>query len=50
MKAKALAGRLSEIGNEHLSVEYREYEHENHISVLPVLISQAIRFAMQKPL
>jgi hypothetical protein len=27
-----------------LHVEYREFEGENHISVLPVLISRAVRF------
>ncbi|CAG7641336.1 Ferri-bacillibactin esterase BesA [Paenibacillus solanacearum] len=44
-KAQALAERMSAIGNDGLAVEYREFANESHISVLPVLISHAIRFA-----
>lgn len=50
VKTKALAERLSALGNDRLSVEYREFEDEQHISVLPVFISKAIRFAMKNPL
>ncbi|MFH5182388.1 alpha/beta hydrolase [Paenibacillus sp. TAB 01] len=49
-KAQALAERLSLVAPGRLSVEYNEFANENHISVLPVLISQAIRFVMRNPL
>jgi len=47
-KAKQMHARLSALGHPGLFVEYREYRDEFHISVLPVLISQAIRFAARK--
>jgi predicted alpha/beta superfamily hydrolase len=44
-KAKALADRLTALGQDGLSVQYNEFANENHMSVLPVLVSRAIRFA-----
>ncbi|WP_246132270.1 alpha/beta hydrolase [Paenibacillus hemerocallicola] len=42
--AKELVERLKPHMDSGLHVEYREFEGENHISVLPVLISRAVRF------
>ncbi|TKC16775.1 alpha/beta hydrolase [Robertmurraya kyonggiensis] len=42
-KAEELAKRLSN----HIDVVYEEFANENHISVLPVLISRAIRFSLK---
>lgn len=47
-KAEELYSRLSALGDQHVTVEYREFTNENHISVLPVLISLGIRFAGKK--
>lgn len=44
-KAEELAKRLSNHTN--LVVAYEEFANENHISVLPVLISRAIRFSLK---
>ncbi|MNI25020.1 Ferri-bacillibactin esterase BesA [compost metagenome] len=42
--AKELVERLKPFSSCGLHVEYQEFEQENHISVLPVLISRAVRF------
>ncbi|MFB9753548.1 alpha/beta hydrolase [Paenibacillus hodogayensis] len=42
--AKELTERLSAWNGRGLRVEYKEFEGEGHISVLPVLVSRAIRF------
>lgn len=47
-KAKELFTRLSAPSDQKVTVEYREFTNENHVSVLPVLISQSIRFASKK--
>ncbi|MNI13228.1 Ferri-bacillibactin esterase BesA [compost metagenome] len=44
-KAKELAERLSALSSRGVEVEFREFEGEGHVSVLPVLISRALRFA-----
>ncbi|MCV9949099.1 alpha/beta hydrolase [Paenibacillus polymyxa] len=44
-KARDLAARLTTRDNLGLHVEYREFADEGHISVLPVLVSRAVRFA-----
>lgn len=46
-KTQSLAARLAALEHKHLSIEYREFANESHISVLPVLISQGIRYAMR---
>lgn len=38
--------RLSSLSKNGLHVEFEEFRNENHISVLPVLISRAIHFAL----
>ncbi|TMV45565.1 alpha/beta hydrolase [Paenibacillus mesophilus] len=45
--AKELAERLSVLADRGLRVEYKEFEGEGHISVLPVLVNRAIRFAQR---
>ncbi|MBD2868237.1 alpha/beta hydrolase [Paenibacillus sp. IB182493] len=49
-RTEAMASRLSALGSSRLSVEFKEFRDESHISVLPVLVSQGIRFAMKNPL
>ncbi|MCQ6561273.1 alpha/beta hydrolase [Paenibacillus mendelii] len=44
-KIEAMAARLSKLPNHRLSVTYKKFEDESHISVLPLLMSQGIRFA-----
>lgn len=43
--AQELAVRLSRLASRGLRVVYKEFEDEGHVSVLPVLISRALRFA-----
>lgn len=43
--AKELVARLSVLDRAGLHVEYRSFEDDNHVSLLPGLISRAIRFA-----
>lgn len=45
-RAKELAGRLSSGSDRRVSVEYKLFEDENHVSVLPVLISRTLQFAL----
>ncbi|MFC7751079.1 alpha/beta hydrolase [Paenibacillus thermoaerophilus] len=45
--ARALAERLSAYSGRGLKVLFREFEDEGHVSVLPPLISRALRFALQ---
>lgn len=44
-KARELAERLTNVNDSGLHVEFREFADEGHISVLPVLVSRAVRFA-----
>ncbi|WP_339275236.1 alpha/beta hydrolase-fold protein [Paenibacillus sp. FSL W8-0426] len=44
-KASSLADRLSSLKLTGLEIRYTEFEDENHVSVLPFLISRTIRFA-----
>jgi predicted alpha/beta superfamily hydrolase len=44
-RTEAMATRLSSLKDKQLSVKFKEFQDESHISVLPVLISQGIRFA-----
>jgi predicted alpha/beta superfamily hydrolase len=44
-KTADMAARLVSLRDKRLSVAFKEFEDESHISVLPVLISQGIRFA-----
>lgn len=45
-RAKGLAERLSVLSSRGVKVEFAEFEGEGHVSVLPVLISRALRFAL----
>ena len=44
-RARELAHRLAALNRPGLHVEYRSFEDDNHVSLLPGLISRAIRFA-----
>ncbi|AMA72972.1 hypothetical protein SAMN04489735_100563 [Aneurinibacillus thermoaerophilus] len=44
--AKELSERLSAFADCGVHVEFKEFEEEGHISVLPVLISRGVRFAL----
>ncbi|MBR8658844.1 MULTISPECIES: alpha/beta hydrolase [Brevibacillus] len=44
--ARELSERLSAHAARGLQVVFKEFEDENHVSVLPVLISRALRFAL----
>ncbi|WP_083585647.1 alpha/beta hydrolase [Clostridium kluyveri] len=44
--ARELSRRLSVYQNKGLRVQFHEFEGENHVSVLPVLINRALRFAL----
>ncbi|MCR8642848.1 alpha/beta hydrolase-fold protein [Paenibacillus sp. N1-5-1-14] len=46
-RASALAERLVILADQGLSVKYKEFEGEGHVSVLPVLISQGLRVALR---
>jgi len=43
--AEAMANRLASIEGQGLNVEFRVFAEENHTSVLPILISRALRFS-----
>ncbi|MFC4600893.1 alpha/beta hydrolase [Cohnella hongkongensis] len=43
--ARELSERLAALGRPDLHVEFRSFEDDNHVSLLPGLISRAIRFA-----
>jgi len=45
---KALADRLSALADRGVYVEFKEFEGEGHVSVLPALISRAVRFATRR--
>ncbi|WMT43061.1 alpha/beta hydrolase-fold protein [Paenibacillus sp. D2_2] len=46
-RARALTERLAAISTDiGVKAKYQEFEHEGHVSVLPVLISRALRFAL----
>jgi uncharacterized protein len=45
--ARELSERLSAHSARGLEVVFKEFEGENHVSVLPVLISRALRFALR---
>ncbi len=44
--ARKLFARLSACSEHGVNVSFKEFEDEGHISVLPVLISRALRFAL----
>lgn len=44
-KASGLTERLAALKQPGLEIQYTEFEKENHVSVLPFLISRTIRFA-----
>lgn len=44
--ARELAERLSSLSDVGVSAVYKEFEDEGHVSVLPILISRALRFAL----
>lgn len=44
--AKELSERLSTLSSRGVKVEFKEFEGEGHVSVLPVLISRSLRFAL----
>ncbi|MEO2207897.1 alpha/beta hydrolase-fold protein [Paenibacillus pabuli] len=44
-KASGLTERLAALKQPGLEIQYTEFEEENHVSVLPFLISRSIRFA-----
>lgn len=44
-KASSLTERLSALKQPGLDIKYTEFEEENHVSVLPFLISRTMRFA-----
>lgn len=46
-RALALSERLTALSGRGLDVEYKEFEGEGHVSVLPVLISRALRLALR---
>ncbi|MEK8129136.1 alpha/beta hydrolase [Paenibacillus filicis] len=45
--ARELAGRLSTLSSRGVDVEYKEFEGEGHVSVLPVLISRTLRLVLR---
>lgn len=45
--AKKLSDRLAVQSNRGVNVNFVEFEGEGHTSVLPVLISRALRFALK---
>jgi hypothetical protein len=44
--ARSLAADLAIMDNAALQVTFREFEDENHASVLPAAISRALRFSL----
>jgi len=44
--ARALALDLAKLDRAKLDVTFREFDDENHASVLPAAISRALRFAL----
>ncbi|WP_423802974.1 alpha/beta hydrolase [Paenibacillus dendrobii] len=46
-RARALTDRLTAIPEDiGVKAEYKEFENEGHVSVLPILVSRALRFAL----
>ncbi|AWB43785.1 enterobactin esterase [Paenibacillus sp. CAA11] len=46
--ARSMSERLSTLAGLGVHAEYKEFEDENHASVLPGLISRGLRFALRK--
>jgi len=46
--ARKLSERLSTLASRGVRVEFKEFEGEDHVSVLPALISRAVRFALSR--
>lgn len=46
--AKELAERLLRLDQNNFHVEFKEFEDEGHVSVLPALINRAVRFALSE--
>lgn len=47
-KSLAMVERLSSMGKGQIKASFKEFADENHSSVLPVLISQGLKFATKK--
>ncbi|MFA4133091.1 MULTISPECIES: alpha/beta hydrolase [unclassified Brevibacillus] len=47
-KSLAMIERLSSMGKGQIKASFKEFANENHSSVLPVFISQGLRFATKK--
>ncbi|MCS7463020.1 alpha/beta hydrolase [Paenibacillus doosanensis] len=45
--AMEMAQRLASLANRGVRAEFKQFEDEGHVSVLPVLISRALRFALR---
>lgn len=45
-RARELSGRLAGLARQGVGVEFKEFEGEGHVSVLPVLINRTLRFAL----
>jgi uncharacterized protein len=45
-RARALAGRLTQLESSGLRMSYEEFAREDHASVVPVALSRALRFAL----
>lgn len=48
--AREMAERLGALACDGLTVQFRAFEGENHVSVIPALASRALRFALAPPL
>lgn len=46
IRSSELAERLAVLSEYGMHAEFKEFEGEGHLSVLPVLISRALRFAL----
>ncbi|MFC6602708.1 hypothetical protein ACFQDF_16345 [Ectobacillus funiculus] len=42
--AKALSKRLLHLADSRLQIEFNELDGENHVSVMPTVLSRALRF------
>ncbi|MNI28708.1 Ferri-bacillibactin esterase BesA [compost metagenome] len=45
--AEELSARLTSLSSQGVKAEFKEFEGENHGSVLPILISRTLRFALK---
>lgn len=47
-KSLAMVERLTSMGKGQIKASFQEFAAENHSSVLPVLVSQGLKFATKK--